>query len=176
MPVDDHKRIEKVQEYMANYISADRTKSLTMTFERSRRLSPSAFCYQLAELVRKTGKCVVLSGDDEPRTVKTAAICMERGIATYVLLGNPDKINRAVAAQGVELDTGIEIVDSGVVCEGYTACLVELRKSKGMAEVIAREQLEDNVVSGTLMLRQDEIDGLVSDAVHTTAGIIHPPL
>ncbi|UMX69363.1 hypothetical protein MJ560_20120 [Klebsiella pneumoniae] len=30
---------------------------------------------------------------DEPRTVKAAAICAERGIATCVPLGNPDEIN-----------------------------------------------------------------------------------
>ncbi|WP_264829492.1 phosphate acyltransferase, partial [Klebsiella aerogenes] len=87
---------------------------------------------------------------DEPRTVKAAAICAERGIATCVLLGNPDEINRVAAAQGVELGAGIEIVDPEVVRESYVARLVELRKSKGMTEAVAREQLEDNVVLGTL--------------------------
>lgn len=41
-----------------------------------------------------------------------------------------------------------------------------------MTETVAREQLEDNVVLGTLMLEQDEVDGLVSGAVHTTANTI----
>ncbi|RKP73790.1 hypothetical protein D8Y27_25545, partial [Escherichia coli] len=63
-----------------------------------------------------------------------------------------------------------------VVRESYVARLVELRKSKGMTEPVAREQLEDNVVLGTLMLEQDEVDGLVSGAVHTTANTIRPPL
>ncbi len=40
VPVDDHERIEKVQEYVANYINADWIESLTATSERSRRLSP----------------------------------------------------------------------------------------------------------------------------------------
>ncbi|SQC91098.1 Phosphate acetyltransferase [Cedecea neteri] len=62
------------------------------------------------------------------------------------------------AAQGVELGAGIEIVDPEVVRESYVARLVELRKSKGMTEAVAREQLEDNVVLGTLMLEQDEVD------------------
>ncbi len=42
-----------------------------------------------------------------------------------------------------------------VVRESYVARLVELRKNKGMTEAVAREQLEDNVVLGTLMLEQD---------------------
>ena len=35
-----------------------------------------------------------------------------------------------------------------------------------MTEVVAREQLEDNVVLGTMMLERNEVDGLVSGAVH----------
>nr|BFF12613.1 hypothetical protein GCM10025699_39160 [Microbacterium flavescens] len=53
------------------------------------------------------------------RVLKAAAICAERGIATCVLLGNPDEINRVAAAQGVELGAGIEIVDPEVVRESY---------------------------------------------------------
>ncbi len=176
VPADDTQRIEKVQEYVASYINADWIESLTATSERSRRLSPPAFRYQLTELARKAGKRVVLPEGDEPRTVKAAAICAERGIATCVLLGNPDEIQRVAAAQGVELGKGVEIVDPAVVRENYVPRLVELRKSKGMTEVVAQEQLEDNVVLGTMMLERGEVDGLVSGAVHTTANTIRPPL
>ncbi|UIL54267.1 MULTISPECIES: phosphate acetyltransferase [Pantoea] len=176
VPADDTQRIEKVQEYVASYINADWIESLTATSERSRRLSPPAFRYQLTELARKAGKRVVLPEGDEPRTVKAAAICAERGIATCVLLGNPDEIQRVAAAQGVELGKGVEIVDPAQVRENYVPRLVELRKSKGMTEVVAQEQLEDNVVLGTMMLESGEVDGLVSGAVHTTANTIRPPL
>ncbi|MBW1214253.1 phosphate acetyltransferase [Pantoea allii] len=176
VPVDDTQRIEKVQEYVASYINADWVESLTATSERSRRLSPPAFRYQLTELARNAGKRIVLPEGDEPRTVKAAAICAERGIATCVLLGNPDEIQRVAAAQGVELGKGIEIVDPEVVRQNYVPRLVELRKSKGMTEVVAQEQLEDNVVLGTMMLESGEVDGLVSGAVHTTANTIRPPL
>jgi len=176
VPADDTQRIEKVQEYVAGFINADWVESLTATSERSRRLSPPAFRYQLTELARKAGKRIVLPEGDEPRTVKAAAICAERGIATCVLLGDPDEIQRVAAAQGVELGTGIEIVDPKVVRGNYVPRLVELRKSKGMTEVVAEEQLEDNVVLGTMMLESGEVDGLVSGAVHTTANTIRPPL
>nr|WP_162303245.1 phosphate acetyltransferase [Pantoea allii] len=176
VPADDTQRIEKVQEYVASYINAEWIESLTATSERSRRLSPPAFRYQLTELARKAGKRVVLPEGDEPRTVKAASICAERGIATCVLLGNPDEIQRVAAAQGVILGKGVEIVDPEQVRENYVPRLVELRKSKGMTEVVAQEQLEDNVVLGTMMLESGEVDGLVSGAVHTTANTIRPPL
>ncbi|MTD28701.1 phosphate acetyltransferase [Erwinia sp. J316] len=176
VPSDDTQRIERVQEYVASHIDADWIESLTAESERSRRLSPPAFRYQLTELARKAGKRIVLPEGDEPRTVKAAAICAERGIATCILLGNPDEIQRVAAAQGVELGKGIEIVDPAVARENYVARLVELRKSKGMTEVVAQEQLEDNVMLGTMMLERGEVDGLVSGAVHTTANTIRPPL
>ncbi|ARJ42957.1 phosphate acetyltransferase [Pantoea alhagi] len=176
VPSDDTQRIEKVQEYVASHISSDWIESLTAASERSRRLSPPAFRYQLTELARKAGKRIVLPEGDEPRTVKAAAICAERGIAHCVLLGNPDEIQRVAAAQGVELGKGIEIIDPEVARANYVARLVELRKNKGMTEVVAQEQLEDNVVLGTMMLERDEVDGLVSGAVHTTANTIRPPL
>jgi len=176
VPSDDTQRIERVQEYVASHIDADWIESLTAESERSRRLSPPAFRYQLTELARKAHKRIVLPEGDEPRTVKAAAICAERGIATCVLLGNPEEIQRVAAAQGVELGKGIEIVDPVVARENYVARLVELRKSKGMTEVVAQEQLEDNVMLGTMMLESGEVDGLVSGAVHTTANTIRPPL
>ncbi len=176
VPSDDTERVERVQEYVAGYINADWIESLTAASERSRRLSPPAFRYELTELARKAGKRIVLPEGDEPRTIKAAAICAQRGIAHCVLLGNPDEIQRVAALQGVELGAGIDIVDPEEVREKYVPRLVELRKSKGMTEVVAREQLEDNVVLGTLMLEQDEVDGLVSGAVHTTANTIRPPL
>ncbi|BCQ35865.1 phosphate acetyltransferase [Erwinia rhapontici] len=176
VPSDDTQRIERVQEYVASHIDADWIESLTAESERSRRLSPPAFRYQLTELARKAHKRIVLPEGDEPRTVKAAAICADRGIATCILLGNPEEIQRVAAAQGVELGKGIEIVDPVVARENYVARLVELRKSKGMTEVVAQEQLEDNVMLGTMMLERGEVDGLVSGAVHTTANTIRPPL
>ncbi len=176
VPADDTRRVEKVQEYVASYINPDWIESLTAASERSRRLSPPAFRYQLTELARKAGKRIVLPEGDESRTVKAAAICAKRGIATCVLLGNPDEIQRVAAAQGIELGPGVEIINPASVRNRYVARMVELRKSKGLTEVVAEEQLEDNVVLGTMMLERAEVDGLVSGAVHTTANTIRPAL
>ncbi|MFT4463686.1 MAG: phosphate acetyltransferase [Sodalis sp. (in: enterobacteria)] len=176
VPADDHSRVEKLQNYVAGHIDNAWIESLSASSERPRRLSPPAFRYQLTELARQAGKRIVLPEGDEPRTVKAASICAERGIAHCVLLGNPDEIQRVATVQGVTLGDGIEIIDPEVAREKYVARLVELRKSKGMTEVVAREQLEDNVVLGTLMLEQGEVDGLVSGKVHTTSNTIRPPL
>jgi len=176
IPADDVTRIELVQDYVAGHIDKHWIESLTAVSTRSRLLSPPAFRYQLTELARKANKRIVLPEGDEPRTVKAAAICAERGIARPVLLGNPDEIRRVAEQQGVVLNDRVEIIDPLAARERYVPRLVELRKSKGITEVVAREQLEDNVVLGTMMLERNEVDGLVSGAVHTTANTIRPPL
>lgn len=177
IPVDDKERLDSTQNFVADYIDTDWVKSLAGGSKNAiSRLSPPAFRYQLTELARKAKKIIVLPEGDEPRTIKAAALCAERGIAKCVLLGNPEEVKRVAFSQGVNLGEGIDILDPEVIRENYVARLVELRKSKGMTEISAREQLADNVVLGTMMLEQNEVDGLVSGAVHTTANTIRPPL
>ena len=141
-----------------------------------RRLSPPAFRFQLTELARAAKKRIVLPEGDEPRTIKAAALCAERGIAECILLANPADVKRVAEAQDVVLGAGVSVIDPANVREKYVDRLVELRKNKGMTEASAREQLEDNVVLGTMMLEANEVDGLVSGAVHTTANTIRPPM
>ncbi|QLB44649.1 phosphate acetyltransferase [Mannheimia pernigra] len=176
VPVDDKERIAAIKEYMASQFNANFIDDMSKAGTRTRRLSPAAFRYQLTEYARQAKKRIVLPEGDEPRTVKAAALCAERGIAECVLLASPTEVERVAEAQGVTLGKGITIVEPASVRENYVARLVELRKAKGMTEVVAREQLLDNVVLGTMMLEANEVDGLVSGAVHTTANTIRPPM
>ncbi|MFS2221394.1 phosphate acetyltransferase [Pantoea sp. B65] len=176
VPADDYQRIEQIQNYIADHISTRWIDSLAASSENPRRLSPPAFRYQLTERARQAAKRIVMPEGEEPRTVKAAAICAARGIARCVLLGNPNEIMRIAAAQGVVLGDGIDIIDPALEREKYVAQLVMLRRNKGMTEVVAREQLEDNVMLATLMLAENRVDGLVSGAVHTTANTLRPAL
>ncbi|OOF54447.1 phosphate acetyltransferase [Rodentibacter genomosp. 2] len=176
VPVDDKERIENIKRYISEKFSPDFINNLVAGSTRLRRLSPPAFRFQLTELARAAKKRIVLPEGDEPRTIKAAALCAERGIAECVLLADPASVQRVAEAQGVELGKGITIINPADVRENYVDRLVELRKAKGMTEAAAREQLEDTVVLGTMMLEANEVDGLVSGAVHTTANTIRPPM
>ncbi|MEZ9200091.1 phosphate acetyltransferase [Shewanella sp. 10N.286.54.B9] len=176
VPVDDAVRIEQVQEFVAGHIDQSWVESITKNSPREHRLSPPAFRYKLTELARAARKTVVLPEGDEPRTIEAASICAERGIARCVLLGNREEIERIATLQGVTLGEGVEIVEPEAARSRYVEPMVELRRSKGLTEVVAKEQLEDNMVLGTMMLAQGEVDGIVSGAVNTTANTIRPPL
>ncbi|MBY4677139.1 phosphate acetyltransferase [Marinobacterium arenosum] len=175
IPADDLERVQQIKEATAAYIDSDwLQRFVEPSYER--RLSPPAFRYQLIERARRANKIIVLPEGDEPRTVKAAAICAQRGIARCALLGDPEEIHRVAKNQDLELGEGVEIFDPAKIRNHYVGRMVELRKHKGMTEIIAAEQLQDNVVLATLMLEMGHVDGLVSGAVHTTANTIRPPL
>ena len=175
VPADDRERIDKIKGITASFIDSKWLKSLTAG-QAERRLSPPAFRYQLIERARQARKHIVLPEGDEPRTIKAAAVCADRGIAKCTLLGNPQEIRRIAEGHGIELGDGIEIYNPELIRNRYIERLVELRQHRGLTAEIAEEQLKDNVVLGTMMLEMDHVDGLVSGAVHTTANTIRPPL
>ncbi len=176
VPYDDEQRIERVMEHTAESLSQAWLTGLSKNAGRKARLSPAAFRYQLTRKAQQAAKRIVLPEGDEPRTIKAAAICAERGIATPVLLGDKEAILRVAEQQGVRLPEGVEIISPESIRENYIPAMVELRKHKGMTDVIANEQLKDKVALGTMMLQQGDVDGLVSGAVNTTANTIRPAL
>ncbi|WP_419147873.1 phosphate acetyltransferase [Pseudoalteromonas 'SMAR'] len=176
VPSDDEQRIEKVKLHNASHIDGEWLETLAQGVAKTRKLSPPAFRFLLTDLARKAQKTIVLPEGNEPRTIKAAAICGERNIAKTVLLGDREEIERIAAQQGVELNENVTILSPQQEVNKYIAPMVELRKGKGLTEVVAEEQLQDNVVLGTMMLAQGQVDGLVSGAVNTTANTIRPPL
>ncbi|MCR3815119.1 phosphate acetyltransferase, partial [Pseudomonas aeruginosa] len=87
-----------------------------------------------------------------------------------------DEVQAVAQAQGIVLPEGLEIIDPDLVRQRYVEPMVELRKGKGLNAPMAEQQLEDSVVLATMMLALDEVDGLVSGAIHTTASTIRPAL
>ena len=173
IPKDDSERAEMVTRFVAAHLDLDWLKSY---FERdyTPRLSPSAFRHQVVKKAQQVKKRVVLPEGEEPRTIEAAAICQSRGIAQCVLIGNAEEIAQVAKNRGVDLPEDIEIIDpANIDLNKYVKAFVERRKGKASEEQ-ATEELQDNVVLGTTMLHLDEVDGLVSGAIHTTANTVRP--
>ena len=175
IPADDGARVEMSMNYVADHFDVEWLKSQVRS-TRTTRLSPPAFRYRLIESARAANKRIVLPEGTEPRTVVAASIVQERGIARCVLLGNPDEIRAIAKKQGVNLPASTEFIDPAQVVKKYVTPLYEKRKHKGMTPVSAESELADTVMLGTVMMDLDEVDGLVSGAVHTTAHTIRPAL
>lgn len=173
IPIDDQERAERVTDYVASHIDHGWLQRRCGT-PRELRLSPPAFRYELMRRAQQARKRIVLPEGDEPRTVQAAAICQRRGIADCILLAKPEAVEAVARAQHITLPEGLQILDPEAIRERYVEPMVERRSGRGLNAPMALQQLEDNVVLGTMMLALDEVDGLVSGAIHTTANTIRP--
>lgn len=172
IPVDDTERADQVTRFVSSHIEQDWLLQI-LNGDYKPRLSPSAFRHELVQKSIAAKKRIVLPEGDEPRTIQAAVICQSRGIAQCVLLAKPEAVLDVAKARNIELPADLEIIDPDLIRENYVAQMVELRKGK-LNELQAREQLQDTVVLGTMMLALDQVDGLVSGAVHTTANTVRP--
>ncbi|WP_347453174.1 phosphate acetyltransferase [Acinetobacter thermotolerans] len=172
IPCNDTERAEQVTRFVSSHLNEEWIAQL-INGSYKPRLSPSAFRHELVQKSIAAKKRIVLPEGDEPRTIQAAAICQSRGIAHCILLAKPEAVFEVAKARNIELPIDLEIIDPDLIRENYVEKMVELRKGK-LNELQAREQLQDTVVLGTMMLALDQVDGLVSGAVHTTANTVRP--
>ena len=118
-------------------------------------------------------KRIVLPEGAEERTVKAAAILLKEGICDVILLGDEEKI----AAYGEDL-TGATIINpkKADCLQEYADTLYELRKAKGMTPEKALATMQDETFFGTMMMKKNAADGMVSGAIHSTADTLRPAL
>lgn len=174
---DDTERAQKAAAFAAQCFDKSLLTMLAAKKEQAYTLmSPEAFRFKLTELARAANKRIALPEGDEPRTIRAAAKVAEAKIAIPVLYGKKDLILAKAKELGVSLDQGVEFIDPDEIRENYVDRLVELRKKKGLTPEEARNFLKDNVFLATMMLERNEVHGLVSGAVHTTANTIRPAL
>lgn len=178
VPHDDAQRMERMLDFIADRLDTGTlvARLRVPDVAGNRRLPPSAFRYELIQKARAAAKRIVLPEGDEPRTVKAAIRCTEKGIARCVLLADPERVRQVAEGQGLTLPDGLEILHPDSIRARYVEPMVELRRSKGLTAPQAEAQLEDTVVLGTMMLALGEVDGLVSGAIHTTANTVRPAL
>ncbi|WOK18786.1 phosphate acetyltransferase [Rhodopseudomonas sp. BAL398] len=171
----DGDRMERVIAFIAEKVET-RPLALRLDLPVETLMPPPVFRHRLVARARAALRRIVLPEGEEPRTIRAAAICADKRIARCILLGAPERIREVAAAHGIELPDNLEIVDAEQQRGRYVAPLVELRKAKGLTKLQAEIALEDSVVLGTMMLAQNDVDGLVSGAVHTTASTVRPAL
>ena len=175
LPVTDVERIELVMDTVARATNADWIRDRCTTHV-AKRLSPPAFRHRITKIARANLKRIVLPEGEEPRTIHAAVRCAERGIARCILLGDPGQIRETAERNDLVLPPLVDILDPEPLRERFLEPLLDLRRHKGLTEDRARDALRDNITVGTMMLALDEVDGLVSGAVHSTAHTIRPAL
>ncbi|GFR36525.1 phosphate acetyltransferase [Thermobrachium celere] len=129
------------------------------------------------EKARQDKKRIVLPEGSEKRTVKAAEIIKKEGLAEVVLIGKREEIENTAKEVGANIE-GIEIIDpvTSEKFDTYAEKFYELRKSKGVTPEQAREIIKDEIYFGTMMVKMNDADGLVSGAIHSTGDLLRPAL
>ena len=120
---------------------------------------------------------IVLPEGEEERTLLAAEKIYQLELAYPILVGDDERIYSKAKEIGVNLD-GIEIVnpEKSERLGEYIKEFYELRKNKGMTMEKAEKIVCDPLYFGTMMVKLDDADGMVSGAVHTTGDLLRPGL
>ncbi len=123
----------------------------------------------------KLNKHIVLPEGNDERVVKASAEIVKQGIARITLLGDEADIKKL--CPNVDLK-GVNIVNPAKSdkLNEYANLLYELRKNKGMTIEQAQKTVLDPLYFGTLMLKNDDADGLVAGAINSTGAVLRPAL
>lgn len=137
----DTARMNMVLDAVADNLDTDIISAAFHRPESTRTIAPRIPLSAYPESARSVQKRIVLPEGEEPRTVRAAVICEEKGIARCVLLRA--RIETVAASQGITLPASLEIIDPDMIRSQYVAPMVELRKTKSLTPDQAMAQLED---------------------------------
>lgn len=122
-------------------------------------------------------KTIVLPEATDLRILKATEIVLSECFAHIVLVGKKDEILNLAKANNLDISKAeIEDPETSEKNQKYAESLYELRKNKGMELEEAQKLILDPVYYGTMMVKLDEADGLVSGAIHSTADTLRPAL
>ncbi|AHF07688.1 phosphate acetyltransferase [Desulfitobacterium metallireducens] len=135
------------------------------------------FLSTMKNLAKSDIQRIVLPEGEEERNLTAAATIHAEKVAEVILVGNEEVIKGNAKKLGINIE-GIEIQDpaKSEKTSVYAKEFYELRKSKGVTEESAAKTLQDPLYYGTLMVKMNDAQGMVSGAIHTTGDLLKPGL
>ncbi|QJC36373.1 phosphate acetyltransferase [Enterobacteriaceae endosymbiont of Donacia simplex] len=172
-PTHDSKLILNIINYINLYIP---THIFNKKFKNYKfYISPFLFKYNLINKANKLHKTILLPEGNELRILKAASICSQKNIAKCILLGEIKEIINIAKINNINLKN-IDIINPNSIRNNYIEQLMYIRKDKLLNKNNAIKLLKDNMFLATMMLKNNEVDGIVSGANTTTAKTIRPAL
>lgn len=133
----------------------------------------SKFLDKIIERAKTDKQKIVLPEGSDIRTVQAARAILDQGVADVIILGSEGEIS----AHGIDVSDAT-LIDprTSDLFETYAEKFAELRKTKGVTIMQAREQMKDENYFGVMMVYMGDADGMVSGACHSTADTLRPAL
>ena len=136
-----------------------------------------SFIENMKKRAKSEIKTIILPEAEDTRVLKAAEIVSNEGFANIILIGNIEKTKELAKQNSINIaDAKIIEPETSNEFEQYVNELYELRKNKGMTLEKAKELMLNPIYFGTMMLKLEKADGLVSGAAHSTADTLRPAL
>ena len=137
-----------------------------------------SFIDSIKEQARKEIKTIVLPETDDVRVLEATQIILREGFANIILIGNREEVEKFATDKNVNI-SGAQIINplTSDKFSKYSNDLYELRKEKGLTLEKAQELLKTNSrYFATMMVKENDADGMVSGASHATSDTLRPAL
>lgn len=132
---------------------------------------------QMIEELRKSPKKIVFTEGEDARILEAASRLLASNFLTPILVGNPDKVQKAAEDAGYNI-RGAQIIDPDNYekMDEMVDMFCELRKSKGVTPEQARKTLAGANYFGTMLVKMGVADALLGGATYSTADTVRPAL
>ncbi len=122
-------------------------------------------------------KRVVFPEGSHEKILRACHVLLEEKIATPVLIGRSDKIQRTAADLGIDLDGAVIVEpENDPRRNEYVQEFYQLRQRRGVTPAAAREMMNDRNIFGSMMVRMGDADALVSGVSQNYPDTIRPAL
>lgn len=135
------------------------------------------FIEEIKEKARKDLKSIVLPETNDLRVLQATERILKEEFSNVILVGNEESIKTLANDNNINIE-GAQIVEpsKSEKYEEYVEKFYELRRNKGITFEQAKEMMLDSVYFGMMMVKNEDADGLVSGAAHSTADTLRPAL
>ena len=131
----------------------------------------------IKERAKKDLKSIVLPETEDVRILQATEKILKEGFANVILVGNEENTKKLALDNNINIEGAIIVEPSkSEKYEEYVNKFYELRKNKGITIEQSREIMLDYVYFGMMMVKNEDADGLVSGAAHSTADTLRPAL
>ena len=136
-----------------------------------------SFIEKIKQRAKTQIKTIVLPEATDIRILKAAETVKQEGYAKTILIGDEEQVRKIAKHNTIDIE-GIKIIDplKSERTQEYAQKLFELRKAKGLTEEQAQKLVLDPVYFGMMMVKNEDADGLVSGACHSTSDTLRPAL
>ncbi|MDE5832981.1 MAG: phosphate acetyltransferase [Desulfovibrio sp.] len=172
---DDIRKINTVLGLYEHHVNGKEIANKLLEEKLTSRMTPMMFEFELIERAKSDRMRIVLAEGEDDRILRATDILLRREVAEIILLGDTEIIRKKANNLNIDINKAILINPlTSPKFQEYAQAYYEFRKAKGITEEQARDTMMDATYFGTMMVKLNDADGMVSGAVNTTAHTIRP--